>query len=81
MQTLETILTLSAEHIAGAGTPGKARGDVRWHGSQPGKIQLADRLIKVKRPRLRHKTECGFCFHFVKRKSGGCRGPKKSQAV
>lgn len=57
MQTLETILTLSAEQVAGVRTPGKASGDVRWHGSQPGKIQLADRQVKVKRPRLRHKTE------------------------
>ena len=57
IQTLETILTLSAEQIAGARTPGKVSGDVRWHGSQPGKIQLADRQVKVKRPRLRHKTE------------------------
>ena len=57
IQTLETILTLSAEQIAGARTPGKVSGDVRWHGSQSGKIQLADRQVKVKRPRLRHKTE------------------------
>ena len=57
MQTLETILTLSAEQIAGARSPGKARGEIRWHGSQTGKIKLADREMKVQRPRLRHKTE------------------------
>lgn len=57
MQTLETILTLSAEQIAGARSPGKARGEIRWHGSQTGKIKLADREVKVQRPRLRHKTE------------------------
>ena len=56
-QTLETILMLSAEQIAGAKTPGKARGDIRWHGSQPGHVNLADRKVKVKRPRLRHKTD------------------------
>ena len=57
MQTLETILTLSAEQIAGVRTPGKASGEIRWHGKQAGKIKLADREVKVKRPRLRHKTE------------------------
>ena len=55
-QTLETILVLSAEQIAGAKTPGKASGDIRWHGSQSGQVHLADRKMQVKRPRLRHKT-------------------------
>jgi hypothetical protein len=57
MQTLETILMLSAEQIAGACTPGKPSGEIRWHGSQPGKIKMADREVKLKRPPLRHKTE------------------------
>ena len=57
IQTLETILMLSAEQIAGARTPGKCRGEIRWHGSQAGKIKLADREVKVRRPRLRHKTK------------------------
>jgi putative transposase len=56
-QTLETILMLSAEQIAGAKTPGRSSGDIRWHGSQPGQVNLADRKVKVKRPRLRHKTD------------------------
>ena len=56
-QMLEQILVLSAEQLAGARTPGKAKGDVRYHGSQAGCVQLADRKLKVKRPRLRHKTE------------------------
>src|ERR1035438_10101549 len=54
---LEQLLVLSAEQVAGARTPGKARGNIRHHGSQPGCVQLADRKVKVKRPRLRHKTE------------------------
>ncbi len=57
IQTLETIFALSAEQIAGARAPGKARGEIRWHGSQPGRIKLADREVAVRRPRLRHKTE------------------------
>jgi transposase-like protein len=56
-QMLEQILLLSAEQVAGVRTPGKPSGDIRHHGSQPGCVQLADRKVKVKRPRLRHKTE------------------------
>ena len=57
LKTLETILILSAEQLAGARTPGKASGDIRWHGSQQGSVSLADRKVKVQRPRLRHKTD------------------------
>ena len=57
IHALETIFALSAEQIAGRRTPGKPSGEVRWHGSQPGKIKLADREMKIKRPRLRHKSE------------------------
>ena len=56
-QILEQVLVLSAEQVAGARTPGKASGEIRYHGSQPGRVQLADRKVKVKRPRLRHKTK------------------------
>src|SRR5215813_7771231 len=56
-QTLEQILVLSAEQVAGARTPGKVSGEIRHHGSQAGRVQLADRKVKLKRPRLRHKTE------------------------
>lgn len=57
VQTVEVILRLSAEQVAGARRPGKARGEIRHHGSQTGRIQLADRKVKLKRPRLRHKTK------------------------
>ena len=57
IRAMESIFRLSAEQIAGARTPGKSSGEIRWHGSQPGKIKLADREVKVKRPRLRHKAE------------------------
>ncbi|MGH8415486.1 MAG: IS256 family transposase [Bryobacteraceae bacterium] len=56
-QTLEQILILSAEQVAGPRTPGKTSGDIRYHGSQPGRVPLTDRELKVKRPRLRHRTE------------------------
>ena len=57
IKTLEMILTLSAQQVAGPRTPGKASGDIRWHGTQPGTIALADRKVSVRRPRLRHKTD------------------------
>ena len=54
-QTIETILNLSAEEVAGPRTPGKSSGEIRWHGWQKGRVSLADRQIRIKRPRLRHK--------------------------
>jgi putative transposase len=57
VKALELILVLSAEQVAGPRTPGKASGEIRHHGSQRGRVQLADRKVQVKRPRLRHKTE------------------------
>jgi len=52
---VEQLLEISAQEVAGARQPGKARGEVRWHGSQPGRIVLAERKLSVKRPRLRTK--------------------------
>lgn len=54
-QTIEMILQLSAEQIAGARTPGRSRGEIRWHGSQAGRVSLEDRQVRVRRPRLRSK--------------------------
>jgi hypothetical protein len=65
---VETVITRSAPNARAdpgaerpsrcrARTQGKVSGDIRHHGSQPGCVQLADRKVKVKRPRLRHKTE------------------------
>ena len=57
VKTLELILALSAEEVAGPRTPGKASGEIRHYGTQQGRVQLADRKVQVKRPRLRHKSE------------------------
>jgi transposase-like protein len=56
-KAIETILVLSAEQVAGPRTPGKASGEIRWHGTQDGRVMMADRQLKVKHPRLRHKQE------------------------
>jgi transposase-like protein len=52
---IETILNVSAEQVAGPKTPGKASGEVRWHGRQKGRVRVADRQVQVERPRLRSK--------------------------
>ena len=54
-QTIEMILQLSAEQIAGPRTPGRSSGEIRWHGSQAGRVSLEDRQVSVRRPRLRDK--------------------------
>ena len=54
--TIEAVLTLSAQEVAGARHPGrKAESDVRWHGRQKGVVCLAERKLRVDRPRLRRR--------------------------
>lgn len=55
--SIEAVLELSAREQAGAKSPGKASGEVRWHGRQEGVVHLAERKLRVSKPRLRHKTE------------------------
>jgi len=54
---LVELIEQSAELIAGPRTPGKSSGEVRWHGSQRGRVELAERDVAVERPRLRHKRQ------------------------
>jgi transposase-like protein len=53
---LEAVLHLSAEGVAGAKHPGKASGDIRWHGRQRGTVPLSNRKLRVTKPRLRRKA-------------------------
>ncbi len=39
--------------MVGGRHPGKRTGEIRWHGSQRGRITLAERKLAVRRPRLR----------------------------
>ena len=55
--TIEAILEASALEVAGAKSPGKCSGEIRWHGSQEGVAWLSDRKLRVRKPRLRHKTD------------------------
>jgi transposase-like protein len=53
--TVETVLRLSAERIAGPPHPGKKGGEIGWHGREEGTVSLKERKLRVKRPRLRKK--------------------------
>lgn len=53
--TIEAVLTLSARQVAGSKHPGQEKGEIRWHGQQPGLVPLSDRKLRVSKPRLRRK--------------------------
>ena len=54
--SVEAILGLSARQLAGEPQQGKARADgIGWHGTQPGRVSLKERKLRVQRPRLRKK--------------------------
>lgn len=54
--SVEAVLELSARQVAGPPQQGKARpSDIVWHGTQPGRVALKERQLRVNRPRLRKK--------------------------
>jgi putative transposase len=54
--TIEAVLQLSAEQMAGPRTPGQRRsGRPLWHGRQAGRVCLRERKLGVTKPRLRNK--------------------------
>jgi transposase-like protein len=53
--TIEAVLRLSAEQIAGPPHPGKPGGAVGWHGREAGTVCLKERKLRVTKPRLRQK--------------------------
>lgn len=53
---VEQLLVLSAEELAGAKQRGRDGGPVLWHGAQRGVIALAERQLRVHKPRLRDKN-------------------------
>ena len=53
--TIEAVLQLSAQEIAGAKHQGKAGKDIRWHGQQAGVVPLSNRKLRIRKPRLRRK--------------------------
>lgn len=53
--TIEAVLKLSAQGVAGPPHPGKKGGAVGWHGREEGTVCLRERKLRVERPRLRKK--------------------------
>src|SRR5688572_30390281 len=54
--TIEAILKMSAEEVAGKRQQGKASDRPHyWHGTQPGRVALAERQLRVDKPRLRKR--------------------------
>lgn len=54
--TIEAVLQLSAEQVAGPPQQGRRRkGEIVWHGTQAGSVYLKERKLKVDKPRLRKK--------------------------
>jgi len=53
--TIEAVLMLSAQQVAGDKQPGKARDGISYHGSQYGVVSLSERKLRVEKPRLRKK--------------------------
>jgi transposase-like protein len=53
--TIEAVLHLSAEQVAGPRTPGQRRAGPLWHGRQAGRVGLKERRLGVSKPRLRQK--------------------------
>lgn len=53
--SIEAILLLSAQQVAGPQHKGRNTGQMRWHGRQKGVVPLAERKVRVNKPRLRRK--------------------------
>lgn len=56
VELVEQSLVLSAQELAGTKLRGREAGAVLWHGSQRGVVALAERQLRVQRPRLRDKS-------------------------
>jgi putative transposase len=55
--TIDAVLQMSAETIAGPKQQGKKSDrDIVYHGTQPGRVALKDRQLNVEKPRLRRRN-------------------------
>jgi hypothetical protein len=55
--SIEAVLNLSAQKVAGPRHQGRKGGEIGWHGTQDGVVMLSDRKLRVKKPRLRRRGE------------------------
>lgn len=53
--SIEAVLELSAEGVAGPKQRGRRGDEVQWYGSQAGKVRLSERKLRVRKPRLRRR--------------------------
>jgi len=53
--TLEAVLAISAEQVAGPPHPGRPGGAIRRHGEQGGVVAWSGQKVRVSKPRLRRK--------------------------
>ena len=69
--TIEAVLTLSAQELAGPKHPGKkAGGAIGWHGQQDGVVSLAERKLRIRKPRLRRKGKPRTAKHRQGKRQG-----------
>ena len=54
--SIEAVLRLSAQSVAGVAHQGRAGGEIGWHGTEQGSVKLSDRKLRVRRPRLRRRV-------------------------
>ena len=55
-QFVEQLLMMAAVSVAGPKHPGCSTGDLRWHGSQGGVVNVGTSKLRVTRPRLRDRA-------------------------
>src|SRR6202035_1918889 len=53
--TIQAVLELSAQQVAGASRAKQRTGEVVWYGQQSGKVMLSDRRLAIQPPRLRQE--------------------------
>ena len=58
--TIEAVLKILAQGVAGAKHQGKRRGKVGWHRSQTGVVSLSDRKLMAKHPRIAVKEKRSY---------------------
>lgn len=57
--SIEAVLELSAEGVAGPKQRGRRGDEVQWYGSQAGKVRLSERKLRVRKPRCGGAAEAG----------------------
>lgn len=79
---VELLLRISAAQLAGVPCRGKRSGEVLWYGSQPGRVCLGERKLKVLRPRLRVRQGAEIAIPLYERLKDDARlGSRMSEIV